>query len=414
LFTMPEVNMLYHSPYGAGWGLPQNYQPIHGLLRELKLEPYQELTQQQSLPVALKAYWRYLLIALVSFIIAMAFIAYVIRINRRLHQHQQKLSQLNTELEARVSNRTSQIESLLEHEQYLKGIVQTVADVNQIIITSSNRMEMLKSACDRLVSHPEYRFAWVASLRHGDPGDCIERLVSSYGSTEQLIALTQSPEMLAKIHDAIIQNQLVLISASELADERIAFCIADNWGIMDNEFNIIRKAVFQEVTEYKEGKLAVKYNWKWGFIDEEGEEIIPILFDAVDFFNHRFAAVKLKENWGITDDKGKVVVPAIYSVIYPVEGKYAIAYSVDKWVIITTKGRIIKELNYDNVQAFHEERAKVRNNEHLWGYINYKGIEIIPCSWVDASSFHLGLAKVKKEELWGVINKKGRLIIDYQ
>lgn len=221
LFTMPEANMLYHSPYGAGWGLPQNYQPIHGLLRELKLEPYDDLANQ-PLPEALKAYWHYVLITLLSFIIGITFIAYIIRINRRLHHHQQKLGQLNAELEARVSKRTSQIESLLEHEQYLRGIVQTVADVNQIIITSSHRMEMLKSACDRLVSHPEYRFAWVASLRHTEQGDCIERIVSSYGSTEQLIALTQSPEMLARIHDAIIQNKLVLISGSELADERIA------------------------------------------------------------------------------------------------------------------------------------------------------------------------------------------------
>ncbi|TVQ69464.1 MAG: HD domain-containing protein [Oceanospirillales bacterium] len=221
LFTMPESNMLHHSPYGAGWGLPLNYQPIHGLLRELNLEPY-EAVPPQALPEALKAYWHYLFITLLSFIIGVTFTVYVIRINRRLHLHKRKLNELNAELEARINNRTSQIETLLEHEQYLRGIVQTVADVNQIIITSSHRMEMLKSACDRLVSHPEYRFAWVATLRCTEQGDCIERLVSSYGSTEQLIALTQTPEMLAKIHEAILQNELTLISNEQLSDPRIA------------------------------------------------------------------------------------------------------------------------------------------------------------------------------------------------
>ncbi len=220
LFSMPESYMLYHSPYGAGWGLPQNYQPVHGLLRELKLPPYDH-SESLTLPYTLKNYSQYLLLALISFLAGIGFIAYVLWINRRLKQHQTSLSQLNLELEARVNDRTSRIETLLLHEQYLRSIVQTVADVNQIIITSNNRMEMLKSACDRLVSHPDYRFAWVAALRSTEKGDCVERLISSYGSTEQLITLTQSTEILEKIKTALAQNQCLQITQADLNEARL-------------------------------------------------------------------------------------------------------------------------------------------------------------------------------------------------
>ncbi|QEW07231.1 HD domain-containing phosphohydrolase [Nitrincola iocasae] len=213
LFSMPESTLVFHSPYGAGWTLSQNYQPVHDLLRELSLEPY-AYQNNLSLIDALQRYWQYLVVALSALIACTVVLFYVIHINRRLQLQQGTLSQLNSQLEQRVEERTNRIESLLEHEQYLRRIVQTVADVNQIIITSTHRIEMLKSACDRLVSHPEYRFAWVAGM-HSREQDT-ERLVSSYGSTEQLLALTQHPVSLRQVWLAIQDNTLRILGASDL------------------------------------------------------------------------------------------------------------------------------------------------------------------------------------------------------
>ncbi|KDE39002.1 diguanylate cyclase/phosphodiesterase (GGDEF & EAL domains) with PAS/PAC sensor(s) [Nitrincola lacisaponensis] len=221
LFTQPEHLLNQHSPDGAGWGLPQNYQPVHELLRELKLEPYAYLNNL-TLADTLRHYALYVLLVLLASITGLAVLAYVIHINRRLQIQQHALGELNNVLEARVSERTSQIEGLLDREQYLRSIVQTVADVNQIIITSTHRLEMLKSACDRLVSHPEYRFAWVAMLRTTEQGKCIERLVSSYGSTEQLVALTQAPEVLAQIQHAIESNSLTRLSPEQFSDQNLS------------------------------------------------------------------------------------------------------------------------------------------------------------------------------------------------
>ena len=213
LFNMPESTLAFHSPYGAGWTLSQNYQPVHDLLRELKLEPYAYLNNL-TLTDTLKRYWQYLLIALLVLIASTLVLFYVLHINRRLQLQQRTLGQLNSQLEQRVEERTNRIESLLEHEQYLRRIVQTVADVNQIIITSTHRIEMLKSACDRLVSHPEYRFAWVAGLKDNPPE--AERLVSSYGSTEQLVALTQHQLSLEQVKQVLQDNVLSILGETDL------------------------------------------------------------------------------------------------------------------------------------------------------------------------------------------------------
>lgn len=211
LMQMPEEYMLFHSPYGAGWTLPQNYQPVHELLRELRLGPYEYLNDW-TLEQVLTAYWHYLLLALLLLFSAVVSVLYFVQMNRRLQQQQHALTQLNNELEARVDERTQRVQGLLEAEQYLRSIVQTVADVNQIIITAEQCTDMLKSACDRLVSHPEYGFAWVAVEQDGQ----VQRLVNSYGSSEQLQQLMLAPAALVAVMEAMRKNRLHLLDEERL------------------------------------------------------------------------------------------------------------------------------------------------------------------------------------------------------
>lgn len=70
---------------------------------------------------------------------------------------------------------------------------------------------------------------------------------------------------------------------------------------------------------------------------------------------------------------------------------------------------------YPYIGEFHEGLAKVRNNKGLYGYINKRGKEVIPCQFKEAKNFSEGLAPVCNEEgKWGYIDKKGNLVISYK
>jgi two-component system, LuxR family, sensor histidine kinase TtrS len=163
----------------AGWSLPLNYQPVHDALRELRIGPYRHLRQINPAEV-LRQYWPHAVAALLALLIALGASARFGRLNRRLRVQQSELGQLNASLEQRVAERTERVETLLQREQHLRGIVETVADVNQIIITSAAPADMLKASCDRLVAHRDYRFAWVALARDGR----LATEARSYGSAE--------------------------------------------------------------------------------------------------------------------------------------------------------------------------------------------------------------------------------------
>ncbi len=181
LLQMPADHPAALASHSAGWTLPLNYQPVHDILRALRVGPYEHL-RHLSPGEVLRQYWQVALSVLLAGLLGLGAALYFVRLNRRLRTQQAELGRLNASLEARVQERTARVETLLGREQHLRAIVETVADVNQIIITSDNAEDMLKASCDRLIAHRDYRFAWVALERDGR----LQPAARSYGSAEHI------------------------------------------------------------------------------------------------------------------------------------------------------------------------------------------------------------------------------------
>lgn len=59
------------------------------------------------------------------------------------------------------------LKEALEESLYLDGILRTVADINQLLITAKNVNSLLKDACQRLADHPGYGLCFIA-LKEND------------------------------------------------------------------------------------------------------------------------------------------------------------------------------------------------------------------------------------------------------
>ncbi len=209
----------------SGWTLPLNYQSVHEALRELRIGPYEHLRKLTPAEVmAQYGHW-------VAFVLAITLLTafttlYVVRTNRRLRADQVELGELNTTLEERVRGRTVEVERLLERERFQRSVVEMVADVNQILITSGSQEEMLKACCDRLIADTAYRFAWVGLLRDGQ----LDVAARSYGPTEIMRNFTTcqdkgpSREALAGNHTVIETNPAGIVP--ELAQAGVRAVIA--------------------------------------------------------------------------------------------------------------------------------------------------------------------------------------------
>ncbi|RMF56248.1 MAG: WG repeat-containing protein, partial [Bacteroidetes bacterium] len=64
--------------------------------------------------------------------------------------------------------------------------------------------------------------------------------------------------------------------------------------------------------------------------------------------------------------------------------------------------------------SFADDRAPVRKDGNLWGYIDRSGALVIPAKYDEARPFSEGRAAVQVGGRWGFIDTEGRLIVEPQ
>ena len=163
LMTMESNHPAALTSQSAGWTIPLNYQPVHDCLFDLKIGPYTDYGKF-SLTDVLARYWRQLTLLGVAVFLVLSLAWYILLLNRSLRKKKLEVDRLNVSLETKVADRTEKIHSLLDQQIYLKGILQTVADINKLLITSPDLEVLLKKSCERFVQHGHYGFCWIGLL----------------------------------------------------------------------------------------------------------------------------------------------------------------------------------------------------------------------------------------------------------
>jgi signal transduction histidine kinase/CheY-like chemotaxis protein len=97
----------------AGWTIPLDYQPVHDLMKELRVGPYRDLGKI-TLAEAIQAYWHWLVLVLFLLLTAVTTAVYVLRLNRKLQQSRLSLQQAQEGLEETVAVRTAELTKVNE------------------------------------------------------------------------------------------------------------------------------------------------------------------------------------------------------------------------------------------------------------------------------------------------------------
>ena len=174
LLAMAADDPAARASKSAGWSASLNYQPVHDCLLDLRIGPYADFGQF-TLRDVLHRYWRQLtLLTLAVGAMGAAALA-ILRLNRRLVEKNREIDALNTTLEARVVERTSRIHSLLDQELYLREIMETISEINTLLLSTADVDALLVEACRVMGAHSHYGFCWIGLRRH----DQVERVYTA-------------------------------------------------------------------------------------------------------------------------------------------------------------------------------------------------------------------------------------------
>ncbi len=109
LLRMPSDSSAAQAAQIRGWTVPRNYQPVHELMRELRVGPYADLGRITFRDV-LYNYWHWLLLTLLILMLLSAATAYVTRLNLRLREAERELLEARDNLTQKVRERTAELE----------------------------------------------------------------------------------------------------------------------------------------------------------------------------------------------------------------------------------------------------------------------------------------------------------------
>ena len=166
LLAMNENEPAAIASKSAGWTVPLNYQPVHDCLLDLRIGPYVDFGQFTFSDV-LKRYWRQLVLLLLFLLVVVLISMYILELNGRLRQKKEEVDELNRTLEAKVVKRTKRVHSLLDQELYLREIMETVAEVNGLLISATDLGMLLQEACRVMGEHGHYGYSWIGLMEDG-------------------------------------------------------------------------------------------------------------------------------------------------------------------------------------------------------------------------------------------------------
>lgn len=173
LISTPQNSEAAKAANIAGWTIPLDYQSIHECLKELGLAPYAYL-KKEALSYFLEKYMALIAFSVILIILSGAFSIYIISVNARLREARGELNNINSSLEEKVYEKTrhlheksAELEKAYENEKYLRGILRTVADVNQILIATDSLEELLEKSAQCLSSNPSFKLAKICTVKNG-------------------------------------------------------------------------------------------------------------------------------------------------------------------------------------------------------------------------------------------------------
>ncbi|MBB5347572.1 PhnD/SsuA/transferrin family substrate-binding protein [Desulfoprunum benzoelyticum] len=184
LLAMDSDDPAARASNSAGWAAPLNYQPVHDCLLDLRIGPYADFGQF-TLNDVLRRYWRQLAVMLLLVTVVLLTSLYILRLNRRLRQKNREVDELNATLEDKVVERTSRVNTLLDQELYLREIMETIAEVNGLLISATDLETLLPAACQAMSEHSHYGYCWIGLLHDG--------LVDTVFSTDAPLRLPGEP-----------------------------------------------------------------------------------------------------------------------------------------------------------------------------------------------------------------------------
>lgn len=146
---------------------------------------------------------------------------------------------------------------------------------------------------------------------------------------------------------------------------------------------------YDEISYLAQNRFMVRKDGKWGCFDRNGKPVFDFRYDEVRQFCNGAAEVREGDRWGFVRLDGSVLAKPEY-VSVSCFGKDRLGtVSNGKKACVNILGKIVTPFKYSQIDYepdeyngfFCRKVAAENQGKTSWGYINFRGQEIVPCEY---------------------------------
>lgn len=127
-----------------------------------------------------------------------------------LRKKEEELEELNSSLEHKVKERTTELAQLYEHEQHVKEMMRMVADVNEYLVGAMNMQSIIKNSIKNICNYDEYNFSWFGMVTSENTLEVIYKSKDIYN-----LVPNQEYSLLENPNNIVIQNVFNTIKSGQ-------------------------------------------------------------------------------------------------------------------------------------------------------------------------------------------------------
>jgi len=210
----------------------------------------------------------------------------------------------------------------------------------------------------------------------------------------------------------------------------------ENWRIINRRGEIISPLTYSNAQTVSDDMALVcdsEDKNSCGFINKSGEALTPMAYGfGSRYFNGAFVLQKHlndEPRHQLFDKNMNKLSSKVYSYNETSNEIQLLAVRNEdyKWGFVNNKGVTVIPLKYDSLEVlrdftskqvefsvFKEGFAAVNVHSEGWGYIDASGAVAVPFAYQTLRGFSEGLSAVRKNDKWGFINNNNRTIIPFE
>lgn len=242
LLTMPSNNPAAIAGKYVGWTVPEDYQPVHKLMKQLKVGPYRH-HHESLFDYIFDDYLIHFIVAVFILIILTVLVLYILSINRLLAAEKTKQDKLMNNLEVRVAERTQDL-------LVAKNIAENASEAKSLFLSSMSHE--LRTPLNAVLGFAQL-IELDAKERHlTEMGDNVDEIIQA---GHHLLELINDVLDLSKIEEGKYELKLIPVGINKLIAETIKLLETQ---AKEKEITISYKTEVHEQREVLADKRSIK------------------------------------------------------------------------------------------------------------------------------------------------------------